>query len=431
MRPLLRTAFLLTFLVACGTYGGASIDGEDDSPISLGAGPLEELPELTATAAQPSLIAHEWGTFTSVVTSDGATLEGLHHEEHRLPSFVYGRASDANYFECPPTKCLEMHPEGVTQKLETPVIYFYADEEIEVSVEVEFPEGILSEWYPDATAFAPALYDWDDVAGGMMSWDVTVRPGDAAIVPVPEDDIWAPSRRVAATPVVYGDEEEMFIFYRGLGDFTLPFAVTSNPDGSLLLRNDSRDDIPHVFVHNVDEESEEGMIASFGALPAGAELLIEDTTFMPGPKESPLPVAELVEFASDLVFEQLVATGLYEDEARAMVDTWSESYFAAEGLRVLYVVPRAWTDALLPIDIEPAPTELVRTMVGRVEVLTPLEELEVVDLVTACAATNDMGIVGELGRFAEPKLRRALELIDDSDVRRFVEEAIELASVAP
>ena len=38
----------------------------------------------------------------------------------------------------------------------------------------------------------------------------------------------------------------------------------------------------------------------------------------------------------------LVEAGPYEDEAKAMVDTWSRSYFRAPGLRILYVEAIGW-----------------------------------------------------------------------------------------
>src|SRR5687768_4370340 len=67
------------------------------------------------------------------------------------------------------------------------------------------------------------------------------------------------------------------------------------------------------------------------------------------------------------VQEALVSEGLYEREATAMVKTWEDSWFGEQGLRVLYVLPRAWTDRTLPLSIEPKPKEIVRVMVGRAE----------------------------------------------------------------
>ena len=77
-----------------------------------------------------------------------------------------------------------------------------------------------------------------------------------------------------------------------------------------------------------------------------------------------------------------------------MLETWRDSWFE-EGLRVFYVLPRAQTDAVLPVTIEPRPSELVRVLVGRVEVITP--ELE------ASVRANPRAH----GRFAEAVLKQS------------------------
>ena len=52
-----------------------------------------------------------------------------------------------------------------------------------------------------------------------------------------------------------------------------------------------------------------------------------------------------------------------------MVNTWKTSYFQTDGIRVLFVLPQAWTDAFIPMQIEPKPRKIVRVMVGRFEML--------------------------------------------------------------
>jgi hypothetical protein len=137
--------------------------------------------------------------------------------------------------------------------------------------------------------------------------------------------------------------------------------------------------------------------------------------------------------AADRVAAALEQTGLYHDEARAMVDTWQRSYFRSYGLRVLYMVPRAWTDRLLPISISPEPSALVRTLVGRVEVLTPYDEQQLVTLARSYAAqgTPAAQLIAQLGRFAEPKLRRTLELVTDASTRAYCQEAVAQAVASP
>jgi hypothetical protein len=298
---------------------------------------------------------------------------------------------------------------------------------------------VVSEWYPDAASFGPALLAPGAAPavprGGFMEWRAqlltgALAPGDVA--PVAADDIWAPSRRVASLPVAIAApngvmEKEQFIFYRGLGAFRLPFAVDAGAGDVISIHNNSSDASPAVFLLRVHAGG--GAIVDLGALPAG-----ESFARLPIPvdgKEHDLDI--YVSDAQSRIAGALERTGLHADEARAMVDTWSKSYFKSYGLRILYVVPRAWTDTLLPLAIEPAPTALVRTLVGRVEVLAPSEERELVTLVSDASrsARPAAEVITQLGRLAEPKLRRALELLADPAARAWCSSAIGLAAQMP
>src|SRR5262249_45782965 len=77
----------------------------------------------------------------------------------------------------------------------------------------------------------------------------------------------------------------------------------------------------------------------------------------------------------------------------------------------------AWTDASIPLTITPAPQETVRVMMIRTEVITP--EMEAFDtdyaamLGSADGNASAMAHFQALGRFAEPRLRRALQILGD------------------
>ncbi len=68
--------------------------------------------------------------------------------------------------------------------------------------------------------------------------------------------------------------------------------------------------------------------------------------------------------------EALVSDGLFDDEAQALLNTWELSYFKSAGLRVFFLLPRAWTDFYLPLSI-PGVSDITRVMVGRIELVTP------------------------------------------------------------
>jgi hypothetical protein len=110
----------------------------------------------------------------------------------------------------------------------------------------------------------------------------------------------------------------------------------------------------------------------------------------------------------------LVSAGLFEPEAAAMVKTWRDSWFTEEGTRVLYVLPRSWTDDILPLALSPRPDRLVRVMVGRAEIITPGVQAALRDALTRAengdvAARRQAGrTLQKLGRFAGPALGLAL-----------------------
>ena len=97
-----------------------------------------------------------------------------------------------------------------------------------------------------------------------------------------------------------------------------------------------------------------------------------------------------------------------------MVNTWRHQWFRTPGVRVLYFAPRSWLEREVSLSITPAPDAEVRVMVMRVELLTrDMENRDLdatIDLGTADAASARDYFHG-LGRFAEPRLRRALSLL--------------------
>ena len=397
---------------------------------------VASIPALATSPHFPSrFVAHEWGTFTSLQGSDGHVVDGLHHEDEVLPDFVHSReqaavAGIAGGNGPGPTPQPSSNPKpwphchgkgcdfepaagtdlGVTQKMETPVIYFYTPADRDVKVKVGFPGGLITQWYPEASAFSPGAGDVRALANGSTEWNVHLTNATQALPPVAPQDIWAPSREVDAAYVTdtARGEHEKFIFYRGLGRFTTPIEVGSAPGRGLQIRNPDARTVADAFLIRVDGQGN-GSFRSLGAVPArGAR---DVTRYELG---APLaPEAEYLAQASAGIQSALVRSGLYPAEARAMVNTWKRSYLMTPGLRVLYVLPRAWTEKLLPLSLEPAPAELVRTLVGRIEVLTADEEQELLRRLVAAVSSPDQQrtIVDSLGRFAEPKLRRIQGLV--------------------
>src|SRR5262245_37314640 len=91
----------------------------------------------TANSAKNNrLIAHEWCTFTSIAGKNGFALDWRPlNGSSDLPKFVH-TMQDNGYRHGPSKSSLEAQI-----RMETPVIYFYADREMEIQAEVGFPKG--------------------------------------------------------------------------------------------------------------------------------------------------------------------------------------------------------------------------------------------------------------------------------------------------
>src|SRR4029077_9859924 len=91
------------------------------------------------------LIVHEWGTFTNFSGSDGLQMDFRPLVDSDLPPFVLDRARQAQVFY-PSVYAKGMYL--ARQRMETPVTYFYTDTPREVDVQVAFPQGLLTEFFP-------------------------------------------------------------------------------------------------------------------------------------------------------------------------------------------------------------------------------------------------------------------------------------------
>ena len=358
-------------------------------------------------ATENNLVVHEWGTFTSIAGKDGVALEWRPlNGPVDLPKFVHTiQKVDAGL-----RNALKADLRAVV-RMETPVIYFYSNNEMDVSLKVDFPKGKITEWYPQARL----------VSTGINWGRFKVMPGAAINLPAeysPSHYFAARETDSAPVQVCSTDgkpaQQEKFLFYRGVGTFDLPLAVKLDGD-KLLLKSLSKNKIERLIVF----ENRGGKVG-YRMLDA----FTGETT-----SERPTLDANIELLISDLK-QTLVAAGLYEKEADAMIKTWRTSWFE-EGMRVFYVLPRATTDTVLPIDIDPKPTQLVRVLVGRAEVITPEMEKSVQKQVKMLGDPSPgvreeaMLTIRKYGRFSEPILKRILENERNELMRKRIKEFIE------
>src|SRR6266849_7295489 len=101
--------------------------------------------------AGQDLVVHEWGTFSTFSGSDGKNLR-FYPYDNDLPDFVHGYEG----------RLSKTGPQGGTISLETPVLYVYSERPVTASVQVEFPKGTITEWYPHAGRTAKKL-SWEGI----------------------------------------------------------------------------------------------------------------------------------------------------------------------------------------------------------------------------------------------------------------------------
>jgi hypothetical protein len=379
--------------------------------------------------APTTYTAHEWGTFTSVQDADGQLIPWHPLVSSQLPGFVYDRKKAATLNQLSYVQGKDFYI--ALQRLETPVIYFYSEQPCQVDVAVRFPRGLITEWYPHADEVGPS---WANEPQGKAPQLSSRQPVRDSLIRWPAVQVGAPSpsepllpsdssgshyyaaRTTGANSIQIGvasgkgqkTEQEKFLFYRGLGDFTTPLTVTLSEGNvpRLELANQGRGNLGRLFVLEVKGDR--------AAFTANGPLAAESSASVALPQDPEFrPVGQAIDRLSTQMRAALEADGLYPAEAAAMVQTWRDSWFEEPGLRVLYLLPRSWTDEVLPISMVPSPREMVRVMVGRAEIITPEVQAEVRDKVVqyrrsdpkAKADAVDGFLALRLGRFAEPAIR--------------------------
>lgn len=329
------------------------------------------------------VVVHEWGTFTSVAGADGRAVEWLALDGPAdLPCFVERTSALSLKGRLP-----------ATIRMETPVLYFYADRDAVVDVRVGFEQGVITEYFPRGAAPSVRL----DAAGlrrpglaSSITWrNVRIAPAAPAVFPTegPRSHYYA-ARETDAAPLEVGPDRERFLFYRGLGGFAAPVAATAGADEAIAIASRTSAEIPAMLLF----ENRGGRIGhQLHDRPAREARLAAPT--LDGDVETARAALERL----------LVAQGLYPREAAAMIETWRDSWFE-EGSRLLYIVPAAVVDAVLPLRITPAPRQVLRVFVGRLELATAAT---LTDIGTA-ARLGDASIEQRYGRFLGPFVEQLL-----------------------
>jgi hypothetical protein len=382
--------------------------------------------------------AHEWGTFTSVQGEDGVQLEWNPYVVAELPGFVYDRNRpnhelNRGNFAIFAAKTGFM----AKQRMETPVIYFYSPEKKTVDVRVEFPSGLMTEWYPHASGCDAQRTPNDGSKTkktSFLEWNnVTIEPSSAPAKLLNDggkSHYYAARETESSLLKIQAGEKwdaqtEKFLFYRGVGHFDAPLKVTLEENGKFLkIENAGKERLRHLFLVRVENTAKgrEFRATTIDQLDAHGNSRIEIDSAKTGSRG---------ELFRDLQ-AALEGEGLYAAEAKAMVKTWEDSWFDETGIRILYVLGKDWTDEILPLTITPKPQQIARVMIGRAEVITPQMEIALRDSILEYwkgdASARDKAVAKArsigLGRFTDAAVRR---IVRKNPGQEFSKAAFEVA----
>src|SRR4029077_133489 len=179
--------------------------------------------------------------FTSIAGKDGIALEWRPlNGPTDLPKFVHTIQKGSTGLRDATLKA----DLTARVRMETPVIYFYSNSEMDVSVKVDFPKGKITEWYPQARM----------VSTGINWGRFKITPGAPLNLPAEYcASHYFAARETDSAPVQICStdgkpaQQEKFLFYRGVGTFDLPLSVQLGQK-HLILKNLSKDPLAQLIV---------------------------------------------------------------------------------------------------------------------------------------------------------------------------------------
>lgn len=381
-------------------------------------------------ALKSGLVVHEWGSMQHHVGTSTSEFDLIGEDQSDLPSFV---------------KVWADQPVLGPQIIRKPILYFYTQQQRKVNVTVRFPEGVLTQWYPDVSFFAPQRDGRGRLGNnqappprnGLLAWqqiDLNPETDTSKFAQVDKNHPWWHiARDTDATPVrvvaqngrraATGGVVERFLFYRGAGSYTPMVLPTRNEPGvDLSVRVPfSQIDLRGVFLVRVNDS---------GATISHAPVLrAEGTMALAGPNEiKPIDIA--AKLAKAQLIESLEAAGLFPKEAAGLVEIWGDDMFTTPGERLLYLMPSNEVERVLPLDIQPAPSQTVRTLIAWVELSTPEAEKRVKDLIDKLGSNDAKerdaadAELRRLDRFAEAILQRVVKTTADPIVKQRIEQIL-------
>lgn len=365
---------------------------------------LISLAWLGAAHGQGTYTATNWGVLTFHLTGEGVQVRPQADERTGQPDFV-----------AQITRVARKGP--VLQSLG--VLQFQATAPLAIEAALQTPQGLLTQWWPNASTVAPRLNNRAvaSLKDGNLVWsNLELKPNEPLEYrSLPPESLLASLRPTSGHGFMINGQAEALIYYRALYD--LPAGLVAQPGttvGTIQVRNVSDRAVPQVMV--VAVRGERSWWHLIPSLAAGA------TMDLPTPTQV-APPAAMATAASARWAEILRQAGLPEPSASALLKLHHEAWFTREGLRLLYLLPKGECEKLMPLKLTPEPTTLTRAMVAVVEAPAPWQLDEVRELVAQLGAASFQARqtaeqkLRAMGNQVEGTLREQLKLTDDPEIQ--------------
>lgn len=310
-----------------------------------------------AVAADPvpvkkGLVVHEWGVFRVSQDADFANAE-MRAAWDELPEFAYGHIKG---------RVVPQHW-GAAEFRRQPVIFFHATEPTLLRAKIDFPGGMAGVWFPATES--PAVYgnQKQPKIGGSLEWNLGIKqcPSDwqpkKPAPPVVADRHYVSRLRQVKSDEVFARyspnrldvEREKFIYYDGIFPQGKWLKIAVEKDRVSLA---SQVKHPVFDITVVDRRGEKVRVGRVAKLEPGET--IKEVAFVEVEK------SRFSSEAADTLVKQLVAAGLFEDEAQSLADLWKKDMFETPGLNLFYRLPQEEYDARIPLTLTPKPESVVR-----------------------------------------------------------------------
>lgn len=391
----------------------------------------------TALASPSALTVHEWGTLSSVVASDGTFLEGCQHEEIGTANFIHSLEEQNPDMGIGPMtqgfpgtwvrdsgEVRKLYNAPITQRFDGSFLNFYQEENLkntQATIEVHFPYGSFSQWYPQNHAADEDL----SLDSGYLYWNVELldeEKGGKLKTPVPPS--WKALRESSSNPLESNPdgeiESEAFLHYRGLGNFKIPISLTADREHLYIHNQNEVQAFSKILILNYDPSTQSGNLRRLSTLKPGEKVSLKRNSIA----SYAAPHSLYLEEAHRILKKDFLHE-LSQEEANAMLQNIQDSYLLSPGLRVLYVLPKEWLETFVELRINPEPQKTTRVLLGRIEIFLPEEEEALMEKIKNgyYSLFNQRlspyrHFIPEIGIFAESKLKRILTLLEKEDAHK-------------